>query len=197
MYLVLFSTVCLLVQTASSDESEGTLEVIVNGHTVSSGNKTQLYRPGEVVVDKCFASLDKIDVRNPSNDGWAGSFAFSNDGGASYFNTFHIRLFGRPLSDDPNRVSTNNSTSGVIEVDGDKDVLANVACSNGATCELLLRPGLQILRRILLSMYFQMCMYVCMCITASAAFSTRFFARCVLPSMFILYFHMRTANICL
>ena len=125
------------------------MEVIVNGHTVSSGNKTQLYRPGEVVVDKCFTYLNKIEVRNPTEDGWTGYVSVSNDGGASY----------RPLLDCPTCVLTGGAeNSGMIGVDGNDDMRTNIACIDGATCELLLRPGLHILSRILLSM----CVYALM-----------------------------------
>ena len=136
----ILSTDCLLVQTGSAHvEDHGTLEVIVNGQIVSSGDKNKLYKYDEVVVDKCFASLDKIEVRNPSDDGWVGSISVSTDGGASY----------SPLLDCPSCVFAGNYVrSGVIGVDGNGDMHAMIACINGATCELFLPPGLEILHKI-------------------------------------------------
>ena len=135
----ILSTDCLLVQTGSAHvEDHGTLEVIVNGQIVSSGDKNKLYKYDEVVVDKCFASLDKIEVRNPSDDGWVGSISVSY-GGRSY-----IRL-----SDCPTCVSGRNSGMSGIGIDRNSDILpfAKMSCINGATCELLLPAGSTILRK--------------------------------------------------
>ena len=140
-YLVICVTdyYCLLVTTGNNKNDKGTLEVIVNGQIVSSGDKTREYKHGEVVVDKCFVSLDKIEVRNPTSNAWIGTVSVSSDGGASY----------SPLLDCPTCVNK-GSRSGVIGVDGNDDPFAKIACINGATCELLLQSGLQILHGILL-----------------------------------------------
>ena len=157
--LIIGLTDCLRVTTGNVASDEGTLEIIVNGEVVSSDNKNKLHGRGEMVVDKCFASLDKIEVRNPSNNGWIGSVSVSTDGGASY----------KPLADCPSCVAAGKSDrSGVIGVDGNGDMNAKIACINGATCELRVLPGLRILHGIPLStcvcMYacLYACMYVCM-----------------------------------
>ena len=137
--LLIGLTDCLRVTTGNELADAGTLEVIVNGEVVSSDDKNKLHAREEVVVDKCFVSLDKIEVRNPSNNGWIGSASVSTDGGASY----------SPLLDCPSCVAAGKSArSGVIGVDGNHDMHAKIACLNGATCELRVLPGLQILHGI-------------------------------------------------
>ena len=148
-YLAFCLTDCLRVTTGNVNNDHGTLEVIVNGLVSSRG----YYAVGDVVLDKCFASLDKVEVRNHRTNGWVGTVSVSTDGGKSY----------RPLLDCPTCVSKGNSDrSGVIGVDGDDNMHAKIACINGATCELLLRRGLQILHGILLAtcVHAYVCMYV-------------------------------------
>ena len=125
---------CLLVKTGTADASDGTLEVIVNGEIVSSGDKRKEYKKGEVVVDKCFSSLDKVEVRNPSSKGWIGSISVSRDGKRSY----------QPFTECSKCASGTATTKEGLLVDGDGNAahLFKTACNNGATCELHFLTGL-------------------------------------------------------
>ena len=138
---------CLLVKT---DHNAGTLNVFVNEQRVISGNN--VYGKGGVVLDRCFESLDKIEVQNPTDNAWVGSISVSNDGGASYRSVSACTACIY-------KGDSSSSSSRFIGVDGNNDIHAMVACVNRAKCELLLPRGLQILHTILL----RMCVHTWVC----------------------------------
>ena len=125
---------CLLVETGTAQNSAGMLQVIVNGEIVSSGNKNKVYKNGEVVVDKCFSSLDKVEVRNPSNDAWMGSISASRDGKGSY----------HPFTECSKCIAGSASAEEAIVVGGASSASdkGKTACSKHAACELHFFTGL-------------------------------------------------------
>ena len=58
-----FSAECLLVKTGNTKSSDGYLEVKVNGQIVSPTGKPKRFKFNEVVVERCFQSLDKVEIR--------------------------------------------------------------------------------------------------------------------------------------
>ena len=106
----------------------------MNGEIVSSGDKQKKYKNGEVVVDKCFSSLDKVEIRNPTDNGWYGSISASRDGKGSY----------HPFTECPKCVSGSASAKEAIAADGDSSSTkgGKIACINGAACEIHLFTGL-------------------------------------------------------
>ena len=130
--VVLFFPDCLRVTTGTSKYSVGNLQVIVNGVNVT-GQDVKYYGKGEVVVDKCFQSLDKIQIRNPTTDAWAGSILALTGDSDSY----------KPFSRCVNCVKGDASAADAIVVDGDDDSVeyGKTSCINGATCDLHFLPG--------------------------------------------------------
>ena len=127
------SSDCLRVTTGKTYWADGTLQVIVNGVIVSDKNPNKFYDNGEVVVDKCFQSVDKVQVRNPTTNAWAGSIVASRGGSDSY----------QPFLRCIDCVRGNASAEEAIVVDGNSDSteFGKTACHNGATCELHFLPG--------------------------------------------------------
>ena len=124
---------CLLVSTGTAQHNDGTLQVMVNGENVSPGSDTKVYIKGEVVVDECFTSMDKIQIRNPTSNAWTGSIVASANGRGSY----------DPL-DCLNCLPGASILTESIVVDGNGDATqqAETACMNGATCDLTFFSGL-------------------------------------------------------
>ena len=112
------------------------MEVKVNGEIISSTDKPKLFYKGEVVVDQCFTSLDKVEIFNPTPDGWAGSVLATHYGRTSSYYSFSeclkcLRGVAPSAQED-------------IVVDGDYRgaSLGKNACMHGLTCELRFVPGL-------------------------------------------------------
>ena len=122
------------MQTGTVEHSAGPLQVIVNGELVSPESNNKKYQQGVVVVDKCFSSLDKVEVRNPTSKGWSGSISASRDGKRSY----------QPFTECSKCASGTATTKEGLLVDGDGNPahLFKTACNNGATCELHFFTGL-------------------------------------------------------
>ena len=97
----------------------------MNGEIVSSGD----YKNGEVVVDKCFSSLDKVEVRNPTSNGWSGSVSASRDGKGSY----------QPFTECAKCVPGRGKDAIVVDHSSDR---GKAACNKGAVCELHFFTGL-------------------------------------------------------
>ena len=125
---------CLFVQTGTHRYSAGTLEVFVNGQIVSSGDPQQTYQNNEVVVDTCFSSVDKVEVHNPSDNGWLGSISVSRDGNRSY----------HPFTECSKCIPGSASATEAFAVDGNNNAasLTKINCNNGITCELHFFTGL-------------------------------------------------------
>ena len=106
----------------------------MNGQMVSSGDPQKTYQNSEVVVDKCFSSLNKVEVQNPSNDGWLGSILVSRDGKSSY----------QPFSECLDCLPGNANAQQAIGVDGNNNApkLSKINCNNGKACKLLFFTGL-------------------------------------------------------
>eukprot|EP01052_Picozoa_sp_SAG31_P007964 SAG31_NODE_391_length_16344_cov_15.753339_6_plen_289_part_00 len=68
---------CVRVTTGVVNNSEGTLEIFVDGVEVTSSEST-VYAEGSIVVDECFvhnaSEILSIGARNPTNNEWVGVF---------------------------------------------------------------------------------------------------------------------------
>ncbi|KAL7554862.1 hypothetical protein ACHAWF_018423 [Thalassiosira exigua] len=123
-------SVCVLVQTGTGNYYDGPVEVFVNSNTGegfvrATISPTKIYNLGEVVVDQCFANVEAIQVRAPTNNGWIGSVRISMDNKASYQKLPCIDCTGA----DP-------TNADLVVVDGTLDGagLVGAECLGGAKC---------------------------------------------------------------
>jgi hypothetical protein len=137
---------CLLVTTGPYDWSEGTLEVSVNsgyGYVKVTPSEVTFFSPNEIVVDECFASIEGVQVKNPTNNGWDGYIEVSSDNKKTYSSlicadscdcdtcTSNCNC-GAGCSSS----SCSNSWKTIVVVDGDNDgnYGADIKCTDGLTC---------------------------------------------------------------
>ena len=122
---------CLKVTTGEHHNHDGTIYVFVNGNKVASSNK--VYGKGEVVINKCYDSLDKVQVQNPTKNGWAGSISASSKADGKFI----------PMTGCSGCKAGSDKAKEAFVVDGD-DVgatLGKIACMKGAVCTLRFTPG--------------------------------------------------------
>ena len=117
---------CVKIKTGTEPAKNGTLHVEINDKVAADG----YYGLGTMVIDTCFAFLNKMTITNPLNDDWSGQIA--------------IRYNGKPTSITCEECSgLKLLTNGNIVVDGSRPwtgsyikVLPDSQCLNGHTCAL-------------------------------------------------------------
>ena len=134
LFVCVCFTECLLVKTGNMKNAQGYLEVKVNGEIVSSTGDAKQFDKGEVVVHRCFESLDKVEIRGPNGNGWGGSISAKISGSDSY----------QPFSVCDKCEPGNASAAQAIVVDGDGNsaIYGKTTCMDGNTCELRFPSGL-------------------------------------------------------
>ena len=85
------------------------------------------------MVDQCFDSLDKVEIRALNENAWAGSISAKISGSDSY----------QPFSVCDKCEPGNASAAQAIVVDGDGNsaIYGKTTCMNGNTCELRFPRG--------------------------------------------------------
>ena len=126
----------LRITTGTEADDPGTLDVAVNAGTgyswVTQGDS---FASGETVLEACYASPASVQIRSPSNDGWAGAVEYLDAGAYAPLECTSACSGG---------AQTDSTTSTArIFADGDDNLsdIAPATCANGATCTLTLPPS--------------------------------------------------------
>ena len=117
---------CVKIVTGSGKDG-GTLKLSINNALLFG--KT-LFKRNQVVINKCFSSLDSITIQNPAggtNKAWVGYISVTKNG------------MKKDLSCTG---CTGNTFNGKIVVDGNQDAkqYASTYCINGKSCSFEI-PG--------------------------------------------------------
>ena len=116
----------LRITTGATSYFDGTLDVgLDDGSGFAWVRQTgTTWAKGSTVLDKSYATLLELKVRNPTIDGWVGAIEYSYDGGQSYTPFVCVDCTG-------------GTNAAEIFVDGDDDGGAHLSrCVNGRTCSL-------------------------------------------------------------
>ena len=138
---------CLLITTDQGAFSEGTLEVSVDsgyGYVKVTPSETKFFSPNEIVVDECFASIEGVQVSNPTTNGWTGYIELSSGNKKSYrsmicgYNcacdtcTSNCNCDSDCISQ--GKCSDDSKTMVVVDGDNDNNYSAKMKCLDGKTC---------------------------------------------------------------
>lgn len=112
---------CVQITTSNDPDdvnAGGTLDVFVNSEMVATGN----HDFAEAVFEQCYSSMPRVEIRNPTADGWQGFIRYSRDGGTTFTSAQCV-------------VCTDGGGENGFVVDGDSNGSGSLfACLNGELC---------------------------------------------------------------